>query len=147
MGTPIAGLLWQLLPLRYESSIPSSGVSPKTRTPELSSTFSACLRTTLQSTYWIFLVKFLETMPPSCCFSSCLPGRQKHRRVSESTSLGPHSGFGLEFKSCSAVAFFGSLGVVWRSGFVWRRDSSPPPRLAEAGLIRWAAKRTLVVFC
>lgn len=25
-------------------------------------------------TYWIFLVKFLETMPPSTCCSSCLPG-------------------------------------------------------------------------
>lgn len=31
-----------------------------------------------QDTYWIFFVKFLETMPPSCCFSSCLPRRERN---------------------------------------------------------------------
>lgn len=64
----------------------------------------------------------------------------------EFVPFGHHSEFGLEFKSCSALAFFGSLGVVWSPGSVWPTDSSPPPKLVEHELIQWAGKRTLMMF-
>lgn len=35
-------------------------------------------------TYWIFLVKFLETIPPSTCCSSCLPGGKRTPHVTTS---------------------------------------------------------------
>lgn len=98
-----------------ESSAPCPGVSlPR----KLGSTHNrnARLQSTRKATYCIFLVKFLETIPPSCCFSSCLPGRQERHRVLESASLGYHSGYGFDFQSCSAPVFI-NLGMVQSSGF------------------------------
>lgn len=51
----------------------TGGMPKRVQTPELGSQAPPALhahRKRTRVTYWIFLVKFLDTMPPSCCFSS-----------------------------------------------------------------------------
>lgn len=67
-----------------------------------------------QVTYWIFFVKFLETMPPSCCFSSCLPGRERNA-------------------TCQHLSPFGHPLLRTRA---WIQLLDPPrPRCVPCGLI------------